>query len=105
MLLSAEVKDPLLKSLQETLSKQFKNMIQFREQVFLHKKDIREQEQMMRSRERKQKVDFSKAERKKELSTAVEMSFERRCAHDDRVDIFSLSNAVPSTFLRAWWWT
>jgi hypothetical protein len=85
MLLAAEAKDPLLKSIQTTLSRQLTSMIQFREQVYHHKKEVREQEKVIRSRERKEARDLAKTERQRVLSTAVEMNFERRCAHDDRV--------------------
>ena len=85
MLLAADVKDPMLKSIQETLSKQFNDLILFREKVLQLKKNVTEQEKAIEVRTRKLAKDESKAERKKTLSTAVEMAFERRCAHDDRI--------------------
>lgn len=85
MLLSAEVKDPLLKSIQDTLSKQLNSMIHFREQVYQHKKEVKQEELILQSRLRKAEKDAAKADRQRVLSTAVEMNFERRCAHDDRV--------------------
>jgi len=88
MLLGAEVKEPLLKSVQDALSKQLNSMIQFREKVYRQKKEVKEQEKLIQIRERQRQKDISKAERKRDLSTAVEMNFERRCAHDDRAGIF-----------------
>ena len=85
MLLATDVKDPMLKSIKDTLSNQLNRLIQFREQVYTHKKEVKEQEKVMLSRSRKEAKEFSKSLRKQNLSTAVEMNFERRCAHDDRV--------------------
>ena len=90
MLLAAEVKDPLLKSIQETLSKQFTNMLQFREQVYQHKKEVKQEELSLQSRRRKDAKEDAKAERQKLLATAVEMNFERRCADDDRVGEYGI---------------
>ena len=85
MLLAAEVKEPVLKAIQDSLSKQLTGMIHFREQVYQHKRAVREEEKIIQSRDRKEAKHLAKAERKRVLSTAVEMNFERRCAHDDRV--------------------
>lgn len=46
---------------------------------------VREQELAIQSRQRKEAKDAAKSDRRRVLSTAVEMNFERRCAHDDRV--------------------